>query len=90
MANPGDSLKNSTQNTVTVYATDMKIFKSTEQTGTGAAQAVAHGLPVTPTFYMIVPSLVALAGNSFVVNSVDATNVNVTVSVNAKFFVIAW
>lgn len=89
-SNPGDSIKNSLLQEVNGYASDMKIFKSTEQTGTAGAQAIAHGLPVAPTFYIIVPSKVNTAGDTFVVNSVDATNVNVTVSNGSKYFVIAW
>ena len=64
-------------------------FKSTEQTGTGAPQVVAHGLGVTPSLFFAVPS--NLTGGAYVVSaeSADATNVTLTVTLGEKFKVVA-
>ena len=65
-------------------------FKSTEQTGTGAPQTVAHGLGVTPSLFFAVPS--NLTGGAYVVSaeSADATNVTLTVTNGEKFKIIAF
>jgi hypothetical protein len=65
-------------------------FKSTEQTGTGAPQTVAHGLGSIPAQYFAVPS--NLTGGAYVVSaeSADATNVTLTVTLGEKFKIIAF
>lgn len=65
-------------------------FKSTEQTGTGSPQTVAHGLGSTPVLYFAVPT--ALSGGVFAVTaeSADATNVTLTVTTGEKFKVVAF
>jgi len=65
-------------------------FKSTEQTGTGAPQTVAHGLGSTPVLFYAIPS--NLTGGAYVVSaeSADATNVTLTVTNGEKFKIIAF
>jgi len=65
-------------------------FKSTEQTGTGNPQTVAHGLGSTPVLFYAVPS--NLTGGAYVVSaeSADATNVTLTVTLGEKFKIIAF
>lgn len=64
-------------------------FKSTEQTGNGSPQTVAHGLGVTPSLYFAIPS--NLTGGAYVVSaeSADATNVTLTVTNGEKYKVVA-
>jgi len=68
-----------------------KVFVSTEQTGTGSAQNVAHGLGTTPGTVLIA---VTEFGGSDAVNVTegthDATNVVVTVGNGIKFKALAW
>ena len=66
----------------------LKFFKSTEQTGTGSAQNIAHGLGVTPG---LVFAFVTDAGSTYVLTegTHDATNVVVTVTSGKKFKVVA-
>ena len=66
----------------------LKVFKSTEQTGTGSSQNIAHGLGVTPG---LVIAFVTDAGSTFVLTegTHDATNVVVTVTSGKKFKVVA-
>ena len=72
-----------------VTAAKLAFFKSTEQTGTGSSQDIAHGLVTTPGL-VIVQVTDALAGDStFVEGSHDATNVKVTATSGAKYKVIA-
>lgn len=82
--------------TLTAYKTQaadlgsarLKFFKSTEQTGTGSSQNIAHGLGVTPG---LVFAMVTDAGSTYVLTegTHDATNVVVTVTSGKKFKVIA-
>lgn len=68
------------------------IFISTEQTGTGSAQNIAHGLGVTPSKVVVVPTDLAPAttGQYTVTEGThDGTNVVVTVTSSKKFKVIA-
>lgn len=70
----------------------LSVFKSTEQTGTGSAQNIAHGLGVAPGLVIIVPSdtSVAIAGVYVVTEGTHtSTNVVVTVTSGKKFFAIA-
>lgn len=65
-------------------------FRSTEQTGTGSSQDVAHGLGTTPT--AVLASFSELDGNAadMAYGTHDATNCKFTVTSGAKFFVLAF
>jgi hypothetical protein len=74
----------------------INIFVSTEQTGTGASQDIAHGLSATPTLVLVA----ATAGHdgagaagvqmpTLVEGVHDATNVKVTCPIAAKYKVVA-
>lgn len=66
-------------------------FMSAEQTGTGAAQDVAHGLAVAPTKVLVaVTEDPAGAGFDVAEGAHDATNVKVTVTTGVKFKVLAF
>lgn len=68
-------------------------FKSSEQTGTGSAQNVAHGLAQTPSLVIIFPTDLSPATTGSVVvteGTHDATNVVVTVTTSKKFKVVAF
>ena len=67
-------------------------FKSTEQTGTGSSQNVAHGLGLTPAFVIVYPSDTAPATTgayTLTEGTHTSTNVVVTVTSGKKFFVFA-
>lgn len=69
--------------TAVAYATRLaatSIFQSTTITATGSAQNVAHGLGAAPRLYWIVPRTFVAGEPSLIVNSVDATNINITVA----------
>jgi hypothetical protein len=72
------------------------MFVSTEQTGTGAAQDVAHGLGGVPSAVFItiteLPDAIvaANAGYDIAEGAHDATNVKVTITNTVKFKVMAW
>lgn len=71
----------------------MKTFKSTEQTGTGSAQNIAHGLGSTPSLVIVYPTdtSVATAGVYVVTEgSHTSTNVVVTVTSGKKYRVVAF
>lgn len=73
-----------------VTAAKIAYFKSTEQTGTGSSQDIAHGLVTTPSLVLFFPTLVGvLAPFTLVEGTHDATNIKVTVISGAKFYVIA-
>src|ERR1044072_1514276 len=77
----------------TVTKSKAAVFFSTEQTGTGAAQNVAHGLGVIPAGVLIVPTDLtpATVGSYSVVEGTHTTtNVVVTVTLSKKFKVFAW
>lgn len=77
----------------TGYQREAQVFVSTEQTGTGSAQNVAHGLASTPSKVFIAPTdtNVATVGAYTVVEGThDATNVVVTVTSGKKFKVLAF
>jgi hypothetical protein len=70
-----------------------KVFVSTEQTGTGAAQNVAHGLGAVPAAVLVAPTDLApaTAGVYTVTEGTHtSTNVVVTVTSGKKFKVLAW
>ncbi len=69
------------------------IFVSTEQTGTGSTQNIAHGLARAPSVVFIAPTDTspATVGQYTVTEGThDATNVIVTVTSGKKFKVLAW
>lgn len=72
-----------------VTAAKLAFFKSTEQTGTGSSQNVAHGLGSTPGLVMVMPTDILAAEVTIVEGSHDGTNVVLTVTSGAKFKVIA-
>ena len=69
------------------------VFVSTEQTGTGSTQNVAHGLARVPSLVVIIPTDTAPATTgqyTATEGTHDATNVVVTVTSGKKFKVLAW
>jgi hypothetical protein len=76
-----------------VTVAKMSVFKSTEQTGTGSTQNIAHGLGATPGLVMVYPTdtNVATTGN-YVVTEGSHTNTNVVVTVTSgkKYRVVAF
>lgn len=77
-----------------VKAAKAPVFVSAEQTGSGAAQDVAHGLAAIPSLVLIVPTLLSDAaaetGFSIVEGVHDDTNVKVTATNTLKYKVMAW
>lgn len=80
-----------------VTAAKAPVFVSTEQTATGSAQNVAHGLGSAPSLVLVVPTAghdgAGGAGVEFptITEGVHTgTNVVVTVEAGAKFKVLAW
>jgi hypothetical protein len=68
-------------------------FKSTEQTGTGSSQDVAHGLGVVPRLVIVYPtdtSPATVGSYAMTEGSHDATNVKVTVTSGKKYKVVAF
>lgn len=65
-------------------------FLSTEQTGNGSAQSVAHGLGTTPSVVFVVPS--DITGGVFTVayGTHTSTNAVVTVTNGEKYRVVAF
>ncbi len=65
------------------------VFVSTEQTGTGSAQNIAHGLGRAPSIVLF-----GFTGGTVVTSVVegthDATNIIVTVTSGAKFKILGW
>lgn len=72
-----------------ITAAKMALFVSDEQTGTGSAQTIAHGLGVTPSKVIIVPTNVPSGGYAVTEGTHGTTNVSVTVTTGAKFKVVA-
>lgn len=64
------------------------MFTSTEQTGTGSSQNVAHGFGATPSMWWAGPTDIT-AGWVVSAGSSDATNVSITVTSGAKFRIYA-
>jgi hypothetical protein len=70
-----------------------KVFFSTEVTGTGSSQNVAHGLGVTPTAVLVAPTELAAdlaAGYDCAEGTHTSTNVVLTITSGAKVKVLAW
>lgn len=72
-----------------VTAAKLAFFKSTEQTGNGDSQNIAHGLVTTPGLVIIQVTDALAAESTFVEGVHDATNVKVTATTGAKYKVIA-
>lgn len=72
-----------------VTAVKLAFFKSTEQTGNGASQDIAHGLVTTPGLVIVQVTDALAAESTFVEGVHDATNVKVTATTGAKYKVIA-
>lgn len=70
------------------------VFVSAEQTATGSAQNVAHGLGVAPAGVLVVPTLHPGTPDTGAFTITEGThtttNVVVTMTVNCKFKVFAW
>jgi len=73
----------------TIQSGKISFFKSTEQTGTGSEQTVAHGLARTPALVLVIPSAVASGTDTFVTGTADGTNVKATVATGAKYYFLA-
>jgi hypothetical protein len=76
-----------------VTVAKMKVFKSTELTGTGAVQNVAHGLGTAPSLVLVYPTDTNVATTGAYVVSEGThtlTNVVVTVTTGKKFRVVAF
>lgn len=69
-------------------------FISTQQTGTGSPQNIAHGLGVTPAAVLVVPSdttaLGIIASGYSNTHTKNNTNVVVTATEGLKYYVMAW
>lgn len=69
------------------------VFVSSEQTGTGSSQNVAHGLGVTPRYVLVAPTEHPGTPDTGAFDIAEgthtSTNVVVTVTVNVKFKVLA-
>ena len=69
-------------------------FISSEQTGSGSLQSIAHGLGRVPTTIIPILTTTASGANSAVLgtsgDASDATNVKITVTNTAKYIVIAF
>jgi len=65
------------------------VFLSTEQTGNGASQSVAHGLGAVPSLIFAIPS--DLSGGAYTVayGTHTATNALVTVTSGEKYRIVA-
>ena len=79
-----------------ISASEIGYFRSTEQTATGSAQTVAHGLGVVPAVVLVIPTEghdgAGAAGTQMpdiAEGTHTATNVVVTVAAGAKFVVFA-
>jgi len=70
--------------------TQRAVFQSAELTGTGASQDVAHGLGVVPSAVLVSVTDDNNAAFTIAEGVHDATNVKVTVTLNAKFKVLAF
>ena len=64
-------------------------FKSTEQTGTGSSQNVAHGLGVTPSIVWWSVSQTATGTFTMTPGTHDSTNLKFTLTSGAKFYAFA-
>lgn len=72
----------------TIEAGKIDFFKSTEQTGNGSPQNIAHGLGRTPALVIVVPTELTGIG-TIVEGAHDGTNVVVTAVSGDKYIVYA-
>ena len=63
-------------------------FKSSEQTGTGTEQSIAHTIGRVPSLVIVVPTSTS-NGHTFVEGTHTATAIKVTASSGATYKVIA-
>lgn len=87
------SVTNSKLATGSVTVAKMMMFKSSDQTGSGSAQNIAHGLGVAPAVVIVYPTDTDVATTgSYVVTegSHTSTNVVVTVTTGKKYKVVAF
>lgn len=76
-----------------VTVAKMKAFKSSEQTGTGVAQNIAHGLGSTPALVIVYPTDTSVVTEGVYVVSEGthtSTDVVVTVTSGKKYVVVAF
>lgn len=73
----------------TLQAGKISYFKSTEQTGNGSEQDVAHGLGRTPSLVLVIPSEATGGTDDYAEGTHDGTNVKVTATSGAKYKVLA-
>lgn len=75
-------------------AAKANLFVSAEQTGTGSAQNVAHGLTGTPSIVLVIPTEHPGTPDTGAFDIAEGThtgtNVVLTVTPNVKFKVFAW
>lgn len=64
----------------------IKAFSASRQTGTGAAQNLAHGLGAIPSLVLAIPT----DGGTVVYGAHTSTNIVVTVTAGKKFDVLAF
>jgi len=84
-----DGLALNTPTAANPTLTTDNVFVSTEQTGTGAEQDVAHGLGGTPAKVFAALTETAGAGSDIAHGTHDGTNCKFTVTADDKFMVIA-
>jgi hypothetical protein len=94
---PGDGISISVapdgQSSARSRGSNLDEFISTEQTGTGSPQSIAHGMGIIPTRVTCIPTDTspATAGVFTVTEGThDATNAIVTVTSGKKFKLVAW
>lgn len=66
------------------------VFLSTEQTGNGAPQNVAHGLGAVPALVFVVPSDITGGAFAVVYGSHTSTNAIITATTGEKYRVVAF
>lgn len=71
-----------------VDSSKLNYFLSDEQTGTGEAQSIAHGLDAEPALVLIIPSVIGTDGANITFTKGSA-NVNVTATTGTKYRVFA-
>lgn len=73
----------------TIQSGKISYFKSTEQTGNGSEQDVAHGLGRTPSLVMVIASELTGGADDIAEGTHDGTNVKVTATSGVKYKVVA-
>ena len=84
-----NTLASNAQTQINSKLTTADIFLSTEQTGTGSSQSVAHGLGVIPSKILLALTNVDVGGATITEGTHTITNIVVTVTSAAKFKVLA-